>query len=543
MLFAPRLHAFAWFGAASLAAGCSESSAPPEVVFTPGEDASAAGGDSGSSNIRPGDAAARPDTSGDAGGGDRGPGGNFRSYADACAHALHAFYDASTGLWNTTGWWNSANALTAVIDYSILTGSTAYHADIGTTFELNRSKNFLNNYYDDEGWWALAWIRAFDLGHDSTYLDMAKTIFKDMTGGWDATCSGGIWWTKDRTYKNAIANELFFEVAIRLHERTSGDSGAGSFIDWARREWGWFEQSGMINSMNLVNDGLAKTCKNNNGPTWTYNQGVLIGALVDLSTVTNDATLLSRANAIAQATMTTLVDEHGVLTEPCEAKASCGGDGTQFKGIFVRHLSELQAKTKDEAQRVFLTSNADWIWNAARNSKSQFGLTWRGPFDKADASRQSSACDALIAAIPFSEPVSNVALKKTATGDPMCASGQAAAQAIDGLLTTKWCSRGQNGTYSLDVDFGAPVQIGRLIVRHAGAGGESQAFNTRDFTLTVTAGGPGVKVATVTGNTLPVTIHRFPPTIASRVHLGITGPQTEPTTVAARIYELEGYSH
>ncbi|PYT96862.1 MAG: hypothetical protein DMG38_22065 [Acidobacteria bacterium] len=62
---------------------------------------------------------------------------------------------------------------------------------------------FLNNYYDDEGWWALAWIAAYDETNSAQYLNMAERIFADMTTGWDSSCSGGIWWNKNRTYKNA----------------------------------------------------------------------------------------------------------------------------------------------------------------------------------------------------------------------------------------------------------------------------------------------------------------------------------------------------
>ena len=86
------------------------------------------------------------------------------------------------------------------------------------------------------------------------YLSMAESIFPDMAGGWDRTCGGGIWWSKDRGYKNAIANELFLSVAVHLANGTGPTSG--QFAEWANKEWKWFAQSGMINPASLVNDGL-----------------------------------------------------------------------------------------------------------------------------------------------------------------------------------------------------------------------------------------------------------------------------------------------
>ena len=107
---------------------------------------------------------------------------------------LQGRYNSSTGLYSTTGWWNSANATTVLVDYAQVSNSTQYNSVLANTFTAAQktSLNFLNNYYDDEGWWALAWIDAYDLTGNQQYLSMAETIFSDMAGGWDTTCSGGV---------------------------------------------------------------------------------------------------------------------------------------------------------------------------------------------------------------------------------------------------------------------------------------------------------------------------------------------------------------
>lgn len=158
---------------------------------------------------------------------------------------LQSWYDEPDGLWQTTGWWNSANCLTVLGDLLSLAVDGAEDLDLedvlsntftqaqqttqtatktlvkGSSKRLFESRyiaspvlgnsglaargfsGFINNYYDDEGWWALAWVRAYDVTGNTDYLDMAESIFADMQGGVNGTCGGGIWWSKDRKYKNA----------------------------------------------------------------------------------------------------------------------------------------------------------------------------------------------------------------------------------------------------------------------------------------------------------------------------------------------------
>jgi predicted alpha-1,6-mannanase (GH76 family) len=197
---------------------------------------------------------------------DAGPGDDFNANTLAAASALQHWYNHK-GLWDTTGWWNAANCVEAIENVIVAENGGRYLKVLDRTFSRNSRTNFLNEYYDDEGWWALAWVRAYDLTGETRYLKMSKTIFADMADSWDSHCDGGIWWRKDKHYKNAIANELFLLVAVRLHQRTPGDGGTNSYLGWATREWAWFKKSGMINPQNLVNDGLNRQCENNQRTT------------------------------------------------------------------------------------------------------------------------------------------------------------------------------------------------------------------------------------------------------------------------------------
>lgn len=328
------------------------------------------------------------------------PSPSYQKRAALAVKALQSWYNKRTGLYRTTGWWNSANAITTLADYEKAVGTTKFNHVFKNTFKAAQktSPGFINRYYDDEGWWALAWIDVYDRTHDPRYLQMSESIFNNMAGGWSNTCSGGIWWSKDRKYKNAIANELFLSVAAHLARRAATPSSRDAYLAWANREWQWFSHTGMINPHHLINDGLDANCRNNGKTTWTYNQGVVLGGLAELYQASHNRALLTTANQIASAAISSpvLADAHRILREPCEPK--CGGDGSQFKGIFIRNLYYLNQVAPNSSYSQFIVANADSIWSGAKPSTYHLGLIWSAPFGEVNASTQSSATDALVAA-------------------------------------------------------------------------------------------------------------------------------------------------
>ncbi|KAM0431850.1 hypothetical protein ACHAPT_005102 [Fusarium lateritium] len=358
------------------------------------------------------------------------------------------WYNAATGIWDGA-WWNSANALTTLSEFAMLRLDEANKLNLGgimrTTFNnaqktqvqtmktmtnglvfstycLDQNEgcmakrdflgkrgfdDFINDYYDDEGWWALGLIRTHLVTGDEEYLEAAVDIFNDMQTGAGTPCGkglSGIYWSKDRKYTNAITNELYLSVAASLARIIPGNN---TYLEIAKNQWKWFEASKMINKDGLINDGLDDNgCKNNNLQTWSYNQGVILGGLVELSLATGDKALIEKAHRIAYAAIKELTNDHGILieTDDCELKEGhCGRDGQQFKGIFIRNIYYLHKASPKDLYRRLIIKNADSIWKNARNKRNQLGVAWTGPYVDATGPSHSSALDVLVAAIGVSQ--------------------------------------------------------------------------------------------------------------------------------------------
>jgi len=311
---------------------------------------------------------------------------------------LFSSYGVASGLLGST-WWQSAVALSTVETYAQTTGDTSFDAAITQAYALNSRGKFENSSDDDTAWWGLAWLQAYDMTRNRSYLSMAETDADYIHQDWDSACGGGVWWQRDpRSYKNAISNELFLELTAWLHNTIPGDT---KYLAWAQAEWSWFDNSGMINSGNLINDGLSNDCTNNGQPTWTYNQGVILAGLAQLYKATGNRALLTEAETLATAAISHLA-AGGVLTEPCKTDACAdkfGASAQSFKGIFVTDLKVLAVTAHTSQFNAFFRAQAQSIETRDTTSQHQLGVYWAGPIAGVTPSSQASALDALVAAV------------------------------------------------------------------------------------------------------------------------------------------------
>ncbi|MGW7682649.1 glycoside hydrolase family 76 protein [Kribbella sp. NPDC054772] len=347
--------------------------------------------------------------------------------ARVAADQLMSSYEPNKA-WFPSSWWNSAVALQTIGDYMQRTGDRRYLGQLDNTFEKDKGKfpagvlsgdellgNFTSRAIDDSEWWGLTWVQAYDLTKNPKYLDMAVKIAEYVEGYWDpSSCGGGVWWNGERTYKNAVTNGLWIRLTAELHNRMPKDT---RWLGRAQEGWTWFTNSGMINSAGLVNDGLKDNCESNGDTVWSYNQGLAIGAGLELWRATHDPKLLTSVRRLADAAIGSggLVTD-GALTEFCDQPGrTCDDNGKQFKGIFMRYWMDLADTTHDSHYQNFVAQQVATIWDNDRDASDRLGERWSGATPNVfDWRTQASALSALLAAVPATPPVRSL----SATTDP-----------------------------------------------------------------------------------------------------------------------------
>jgi hypothetical protein len=108
-------------------------------------------------------------------------------------------------------------------------------------------------WFDDNGWWGLAFVNAYLATGRSRYLnDAQRALDYIAAAGWDPH-GGGIWWNTSQPFKAGAALASGALLATLLYQQThsAGDLGlALRFLDWANTS-GFVEAEGLYADSSL----------------------------------------------------------------------------------------------------------------------------------------------------------------------------------------------------------------------------------------------------------------------------------------------------
>jgi Glycosyl hydrolase family 76 len=110
--------------------------------------------------------------------------------------------------------------------------------------------------------------------------------------------------------------------------------------------------SALITSQGQVFDGIGfedNTCKKS-GTEFSYQNGMIAGALAILASATGRAAYLDTAHTVFARGLQIFVD-NGVIFDQCEKQSSCAENAAHPKGTYVRGLGELHEYTNQPQVR------------------------------------------------------------------------------------------------------------------------------------------------------------------------------------------------
>lgn len=271
-------------------------------------------------------------------------------------------------------WWQ-AHAIDTLIDAYERTGDDEYISRATALYDsiIQRNNGITNNFYDDMLWMGLALFRLYEHTNNSEHEQAVFTLWEDIKNGWSDEFGGGIAWNKSQLdYKNTPSNAPAVILSARLYEQY----GNPDDLEWAKKIYEWQRSTLVDPETGFVWDGINRTGDGTIDKHWefTYNQGVYIGASLELYRITGETEYIEAARETAGAGIERLVSspETNIL------KDEGGGDGGLFKGILIRYLGQLVAEDPEsEELGNFIVHNAESAWEQTQSeAQILFGSSW-----------------------------------------------------------------------------------------------------------------------------------------------------------------------
>jgi len=276
-------------------------------------------------------------------------------------------------LFGTWHYWWQAHLLDCLVDAEARDPQPHRHVEINRQVRSHRLRNnlsWINNYYDDMAWLALALERAARIAGVERRKALPK-LAAQFVRAWSPEHGGGIPWRKQDRFFNAPANGPAGIFLARY----------GDHLKLAEQIGDWIDQTLIDPETHLVFDGIKGGSLVR--AQYTYCQGVVLGLQTELAART--AAEVRARHAARVHRLVAAVREHmapaGVLA------GAGGGDGGLFAGVTARYLalvatalpgdSAEDALARDTARRIVLASaKSAWDYRQTVNGLPVFGPFW-----------------------------------------------------------------------------------------------------------------------------------------------------------------------
>lgn len=236
-----------------------------------------------------------------------------------------------------------------------------------TGIRVRNFLTFVNNYYDDMAWLALSTLRLEKLAEETRMPGRRRNarVRRSLTLQFDSASTddlgGGTFWSKKRDFKNTPATA---PVAL-YYARTGNTTKAQVLVDWLHAKLFDSAQGMYQDGLRINGDGEVLL----EAAIYTYNQGPVLGALLELGGQAN----LDRAAALVDAVARHLTRPAIQASGRTAAVLHCEGtgDGGLFTGILARYLAlaatdgRLPAPTRATAAAL-VTETAQAFWGGRR---------------------------------------------------------------------------------------------------------------------------------------------------------------------------------